>query len=136
MKKLEVLDLDNSAINDFRKFGKQPRLKKLDLSSQYNNINLKGLYKFPNLRVLDLMETYITDISDLEPLKKLEYLDLYATSVSDVRMINTLSNLKEVNLATNSKVDLESQLDRPEIAVYVGLPTMWLSVWEKDEFGI
>ncbi|MFT5823272.1 MAG: Leucine-rich repeat (LRR) protein [Crocinitomix sp.] len=136
MKKLEVLDLDNSAINDFSKFEKQPRLKRLDLSAQFNDINLKGLDKFPNLRMLDLMETYIKDISALKSLKKLEYLDLYSTDVSDVSVINTLLKMKEVNLATSSKVDLESQLDRPEIAVYVGLPTMWLSVWEKDEFGV
>lgn len=136
MKKLEVLDLDNSAINDFRKFEKQPRLKRLDLSSQYNDINLKGLRNFPNLRMLDLMETNVTDISDLEPLKKLEYLDLYATSVSDVRVINTLPNMKEINLATHSNTNLESQLDRPEIAVYIGLPTAYLSVWEKDEFEV
>lgn len=137
MKRLEVLDLDNSAITDFRKFEKQPKLKKLDLSSQYNDdIDLKGLSKFPNLRVLNLMETYIKDISALEPLKKLEYLDLYYSSLSDVRVINTLPNMKKVNLATSSNVDLESQLDRPEIAVYVGLPTIWLSIWEKDEFGI
>ncbi len=136
MKKLEVLDLENSGISDLSTIEKQPRLKKLDLSSQYNDISLKGLYKFPNLRVLSLMESNIKDIVDLEPLKKLEYLDLYATSVSDVKVINTLPNIKEVNLATYSKENLENQLDRPEIVVYVGLPTLYLSIWEKDEFGI
>lgn len=136
MKNLEVLDLENSAINDFSKFGTQPRLKKLDLSSLYDDNNLKGLHNFPNLRVLDLMDSNVSDISALEPLKKLEYLDLYYTSVTDVTVINTLPKMKEINLATFTKADLESQLDRPEIAVYVGLPTKYLSVWRKDEFGI
>ncbi len=136
MKKLEVLDLDNSSINEFSKIETQPNLMKLNLSSQYNNIDLKEMHKFPNLRVLGLMETDVTDISGLEPLKKLEILDLYYTNVSDVHVINTLPNMKEINLATHSKVDLESQLDRPEIAVYVGLPTRYLSIWEEDEFGI
>ncbi len=136
MKKLEVLDLDNSSINDFEDMEQQPRLKKLNLSSLNTDINLREIVKFPNLSVLVLMETNVSDISDLKSLKKLEYLDLYYTSVSDVRVINTLPKMKEVNLATNSNVDLESQLDRPEIAVYVGRPILYLSVWEEDEFGI
>lgn len=136
MKKLEVLDLDNSSINDFDNFETQPRLKKLNLSASNGDIVLKGISKFPNLEVLDLMETNIKDISDLEPLKKLEYLDLYYTSISDVTVINTLPNMKEVNLATYSKENLENQLDRPEIAVYVGRPQLYLRVWEEDEFGI
>lgn len=136
MKKLEVLDLDNSSIIDFSNFETQPRLKKLNLSNSQGDIVLKGISKFPNLEVLDLMDTHIKDISDLEPLKKLEYLDLYYTYVSDVTVINTLPNMKEVNLATLSKIDLESQLDRSEIGIYVGRPQMYLSVWAEDEFGI
>jgi Leucine-rich repeat (LRR) protein len=136
MEKLEILDLDNSSINEFSKIETQPNLEKLDLSSQNEDIDLKEIYKFPNLKVLNLMETDASDISGLEPLKKLEYLDLYYTYVSDVSVINTLPNMKEINLATFSKVNLESQLDRPEIAVYVGLPTKYLSIWKKDEFGI
>lgn len=136
MRKLEVLDLENSSINELSTIEIQPRLKKLDLSSQNGDIDLKEMHKFPNLRILSLMETDVTDISGLEPLKKLEYLDLYYTRVTDVSVINTLPNMKEINLATFTKADLESQLDRPEIAVYVGLPTMYLCIWEKDEFGI
>lgn len=136
MKKLEVLDLENSSINEFSEIELQPRLEKLNLSSLNGDLDFKDIDKFPNVKVLSLWESDVTDISGLAPLKKLEILDLYYTSVKDVSVINTLPNMKEINLATFSKGDLISQLDRPEIAVYVGLPTFYLSIWEKDEFGI
>lgn len=137
LSKLKVLDLENSGIRTFSTFKELPNLEKLNLSSLYNDdINLKGLYKFPNLKSLTLLESRISDLSGLEPLKKLEYLDLYYTKVLDVRVLNTLPNLKGVNLATKSSVNLEEQLDKPEIAVYCGLPSVYLWIWEKDEFGI
>lgn len=133
---LEVLDLDNSSIKDLSKIDTQPKLKKLNLSSQVSLQHLKGIDRFPNLKILDLMESTVEDISALEATKNLEILDLYYTSVKDVKVINTLPNMKEINLATRSGRDLENQLDRPEIAVYVGLPTKYLSIWKEDEFGI
>ncbi|WP_343663214.1 hypothetical protein [Chryseobacterium mucoviscidosis] len=138
LKKLKVLDLDNSQIKNFSSFKTLPSLEKLDLSSLQNKIDLKEIWKFPNLKWLTLLESYeVNDISALEPLKKLERLDLYRTKVTDVRVLNTLPNLKEVNLAVeNYELNLEEQLDRPEIAIYCGLPSVNLWIWEKDEFGI
>ncbi len=139
MKKLKVLDLQSNKMKDFSSFETLPALEKLDLSNLWDKMNLKGISKFPNLKWLSLLESYeIDDISGLEPLKKLERLDLYETEVTDVRVLNTLPNLKEVNLAVkNSKeLNLKSQLDRPEIGIYSGLPTINLSIWKRDEFGI
>ena len=96
----------------------------------------RQISKFPNLKVLTLNESNVNNISELEPLKKLEYLDLASTNVSDVHILNSLPNLKEVNLATWSNEDLESQLDRPEIGIYCGLPTIYINVWREDDFGI
>ncbi|MFT5822613.1 MAG: hypothetical protein ACI8ZM_003869 [Crocinitomix sp.] len=136
LKKLKVLDLFNSKIENFSTFKKLPNLKKLDLSSVYTELDLEGLHKFPNLKVLTLAESDVSDIKHLEPLKKLQFLDLYYTRVSDVRVLNTLPNLKEVNLATYTNHNLEEQLDKPEIAVYCGLPSVYISIWRKDEFEI
>ncbi|MGH1517637.1 hypothetical protein [Chryseobacterium sp. JK1] len=139
LKKLKVLDLQNSEIEDFSSFGALPSLEKLDLSSLQGKINLEGMSKFSNLKWLTLLESYeVDDISGLEPLKKLERLDLLSTKVTDVQVLNTLPNLKEVNIAVNNcdELNLESQLDRPEIGIYSGLPWLNLSIWKKDEFGI
>ncbi|WP_394666494.1 hypothetical protein [uncultured Chryseobacterium sp.] len=138
LKKLKVLDLYNSNITDFSSFGNMPFLEKLDLSCIQNNIDLKEMYKFPNLKWLAFLESEeLDDISGLEPLKKLERLDLFQTNVTDVKVLNTLLNLKEVNLAVkNYKLDLKAQLDRPEIAAYYALPSVMFFIWKEDEFGI
>lgn len=138
LKKLKVLDLYNSKITDFSSFATMPFLEKLDLSRIQNNIDLKEMYKFPNLKWLGFLESEeLDDISGLEPLKKLERLDLYKTNVTDVKVLNTLPNLKEVNLAIkNYKLDLKAQLDRPEIAAYYALPSVMFFIWKEDEFGI
>jgi hypothetical protein len=136
LKGLKVLDLENAGITNFSTISTLPRLEKLDLSSAYSGLNLEGIGKFPNLKVLSLMESDIKDISPIESLKKLEYLDLYYTTVTDVQVLNTLPKMKEANLATFSKTNLEEQLDKPEIAVYCGLPMIYLRIWEKDEFEI
>ncbi len=135
-KKLKVLDITNSKVSDLSKVEELPNLEKLDLSNMYCELSLEGMYKFPSLKELSLMETDISDISHLEPLKKLELLDLYYTNVKDARVLNTLPNLKEVNVASYNNVALEKQMDKPELAVYCGLPTIYLSIWWEDEFGI
>ncbi|MCG8577687.1 MAG: hypothetical protein MI810_22590 [Flavobacteriales bacterium] len=136
LKKLKVLDLDNSSVNEFSKFKELPKLEKLGLATICSKLDLKDIYKFPNLKSLTVMESEIEDISHLEPLKKLEYLDLYSTDVSDISVLNTLPKLKGVNVATYSSKNLEEQLDKPEIAVYCGLPSVYLWIWDSDEFGI
>ncbi|WP_336718829.1 hypothetical protein [Chryseobacterium mucoviscidosis] len=138
LKKLKVLDLYNSNIKDFSSFATMPFLEKLDLSRIQNNIDLKEMYKFSNLKWLGFLENEeLDDISGLEPLKKLERLDLYKTNVTDVKVLNTLPNLEEVNLAVkNYKLDLKAQLDRPEIAAYYALPSVMFFIWKEDEFGI
>ncbi|NOQ73412.1 MAG: hypothetical protein GQ574_15510 [Crocinitomix sp.] len=71
LKKLKVLDLNNSGIENFSTFKKLPNLEKLDLSSIYHDMDLKGLHKFPNLKALSFSESRFTDISHLESLKKI-----------------------------------------------------------------
>lgn len=80
----------------------------------------------------------VDDISGLESLKKLERLDLLSTKVTDVRVLNSLPNLKEANLAVRDyyKLNLEAQLNHPEIVIYSGLPMINLRIWKEDKFGI
>ena len=138
LEKLKVLSLENSSIQDFSTFEELPKLEKLDLSSIFDKLGLEGFHKFKNLKYLTFIESSVDDISLLEPLKQLECLDLYYTNVSDVRVLNTLPKLKEVNLAVASHHadELEEQLDKPEIAIYCGLPNVNLWIWDEDEFGI
>ena len=136
LEKLKVLSLENSSIEGFSTFEELPSLEKLDLSSIYSKLNLEGFHKFRSLKYLTFLESEVDDISHLEPLKKLEYLDLYCTKISDVRVLNTLPNLKEVNLAVLGSNNLEEQLDKPEIAIYCGLPAINLWIWDEDEFGV
>lgn len=134
--KLKVLDLTNSKVSSLLKIEELPNLEKLDLSHMYCELSLEGMHKFPNLKELSLSETDISDISHLEPLKKLELLDLYYTAVTDARVLNTLPSLKEVNVATYNSVELEKQMDKPNLAVYCGMPRIYLSIWWEDEFGV
>ncbi|WP_109832662.1 leucine-rich repeat domain-containing protein [Reichenbachiella versicolor] len=133
---LKVLSLENANIENFSTFEEQPNLESLDLSNIVCKLDLKEIDKFPNLKKLTFMESEVTDISALEPLKKLEYLDLLGTEVKDVRVLNTLPNFKGANLAVWGQNDLASQLDNPNVAAYAGFHPVYLWIWEEDEFGI
>lgn len=136
LKWLKVLDLENAGITNLSTIEELPRLEKLDLSSGYSGLNLEGIGKFPNLKKLSLSESDIKDIAPIESLKKLEYLDLYYTDVSEVQVLNTLPKIKEANLAVFRRENLEEQLENPSIAVYCGRPSIYMRIWEEDEFEI
>ena len=139
LKKLKILDLENCSFEDFSKFEELPNLEKLDLSSLCSEINLKGFYKFKNLKYLTFLESKLNDITHLEPLKKLQYLDLFSTEISDIKVLNTLPNLKGVNISTWSHLkyfDLEEQLENKNIIIECALPFRYFNIWEEDEFGI
>jgi len=139
LKKLKVLDLTNSSVKSFSEISPLPNLERLEMSSIQNEIDLKGISKFPNLQWLTFLESYkLDDISELKHLKKLERLDLYLTNISDVSVLNELPNLKEVNLFVNNSItaDLDKQIKNPEIIANCSLPSILFMVWDKDEFGV
>lgn len=138
--RLKVLDLsNNNTITKFDFFDDLPALEKLDLSSMFGSpedktVELKYLKNLSNLRALSLMETPMQTLDGIEHLQKLEYLDLYEAEVEDVRILNQLPNLKEVNLAVSRHHELEdmqAQLDKPEKGVFVCLPHLYLSIWDR-----
>ncbi len=124
---LKILDLSGqqiSAISKIDGLDKLVKLEELDLSCN-NLTELSGLETLKNLKVLDLGENYsIKNIDGIANLKNLEILNLYENKIVDFRVLNKLDKLVKVNVAQNGidKMDIKKQLDRPEIAYFIGLP--------------
>ncbi|WP_356918467.1 leucine-rich repeat domain-containing protein [Chryseobacterium gambrini] len=77
-----------------------------------------------NLKTLDLAENYIESLEGLEKLKNLERLNLSNHKISDFSLLNTFPKLREVNVPSSNikKEDIEKQLDKPEILLWVYSP--------------
>ncbi len=113
-------------------------LEKLDLSC-CNITHVNNLEKLTHLKVLDLSENGgIENIDGLRNLKKIEELNLYDNKISDINVLNTLPNLKEVNLEGNGleKKEYLSQLNKPEIAIFYGLPFLPFRIWDDQYFKL
>ncbi|MEW7280386.1 leucine-rich repeat domain-containing protein [Aquimarina sp. 2201CG1-2-11] len=139
LNKLKILRIQGeSNLTNTTCFDNVPNLEKLDLG--YCNIaEVKNLEKLTNLKVLDLSENgTIENIDGLKNLKKLEQLNLYSNKISDISVLNTLPNLKEVNLAGNGleKKEYLSQLKKPEIAIFYGLPFVPFRIWDDQYFKL
>ncbi|WP_131248820.1 leucine-rich repeat domain-containing protein [Aquimarina atlantica] len=119
-------------------FDDLPNLEKLDLS--WCNINhVNNLEKLTKLKVLDLSENgTIENIDGLRNLKKLEQLNLYSNKISDISVLNTLPCLTEVNLESNGldKKAFLQQLNKPEIAIFYGLPFIPFRIWDDQYFDL
>lgn len=130
--KLKVLyiksDLD---IENTTSFDNLPNLEQLDLSCMALTM-VNKLDKLQNLKILDLSENDLKSIEGLQYLNSLEQLNLYANELTDIRVLNMLPNLKEVNLSGNAAEndELLSQLHKPEIALFLGLPHVPFWIWK------
>ncbi|QKX04067.1 hypothetical protein HN014_03810 [Aquimarina sp. TRL1] len=119
-------------------FDDVPNLEKLDLSC-CNITHVNSLEKLTKLKVLDLSENgTIENIDGLKNLKKLEQLNLYSNKISDISVLNTLPCLTEVNLAGNKldKKEFLQQLNKPEIAIFYGLPYVPFLIWKTQYFEL
>lgn len=113
-------------------------LEKLDLSC-CNITHVNNLEKLTNLKILDLSENgTIENIDGLRNLKKLEELNLYDNKISDISVLNTLPCLTEVNLESNEldKKEFLKQLNKPEIAIFYGLPYVPFRIWDDQYFKL
>ena len=137
--KLKVLKIQwNFNFADTMCFDQVPNLEKLDLS-MCNITHVNNLEKLTNLKILDLSENEIIEnIDGLKNLKKLEQLNLYSNKISDIKVLNTLPQLSEVNLASNGldKKAFLQQLDKPEIAIFYGLPYIPFRIWKTQYFEL
>lgn len=105
-------------------FDHLPNLEQLSLT-WCDIIAVKKIGQLKNLKILDLSENKeLVNIDELETLKALEKLNLFDNKISDIRVLNKLPNLKQVDLAGNNigEEDVVKQLDKPEIACFMGRP--------------
>ncbi len=138
LEKLKVLNMEFGTPEGIDFLTQLPNLEKLDLG--YRGLTeIPDLSQLTKLKMLSLAENGgIENIEGLKYLTSLEDLNLYDNKISDIRILNTLPNLKEVNLAGNTldKKAVDKQLDRPEIAVFYGLPSVPFRVWSDDFFEL
>lgn len=112
-------DLENATC-----FDHVPNLEQLSLT-WCDIFVVKKIGQLKNLKFLDLSENLeLVNIDELETLKALEKLNLYDNKISDIRVLNKLPNLKQVGLAGNNigRQEVAEQLDKPEIAYFMGRP--------------
>ena len=79
-------------------------VKYLDLGHNDELADLSFVSEMPNLEVLIVAMTAITDISPLRNCPKLEYLELNSTNVADVSPLQNLTGLHHLNIANCPKL--------------------------------
>lgn len=121
--KLKVLICECYNFENVIAFENLPNLEELDLS-RCEISRISKLDHLINLKTLDLAENYIESLEGLEKLKNLERLNLSYHKISDFSLLNTFPKLREVNVPSSNikKEDIEKQLDKPEILLWIYSP--------------
>ncbi|QKX04070.1 hypothetical protein HN014_03825 [Aquimarina sp. TRL1] len=135
--KLKVLDVSSTFPQEIDFLNELPNLEKLSLENNCLT-EVKGLDTLTNLKMLNISENTIQNIDGLANLKNLEQLNLYENEISEIRVLNTLPSLKQVNVAGNTieKPEVYDQLNKPEIAVFYGLPKVPFWIWKDQDFEL
>ncbi len=117
---LQMLDLENTQIQDLKPLEKLVNLQRLYL---YNTQiqDLKPLEKLVNLQWLDLENTQIQDLKPLEKLVNLQWLSLSHTQIQDLKPLEKLVNLQRLYLYNTQIQDLKP------LEKLVNLQTLYLS---------
>jgi hypothetical protein len=123
LNKLKVLICECYNFENIVALKNLPNLEVLDLGYCYIS-SISKLDQLTNLKVLNLAENDIENIEGLKNLKNLERLNLFQNKISDFSVLNTLPKLREVNVPSSDikKEDIEKQLDKPEIILWVRSP--------------
>lgn len=121
--KLKVLICECNNFENIIAFENLPNLEELDLS-RCEISRISKLDHLISLKTLDLAENNIESLEGLEKLKNLERLNLSHHKISDFSLLNALPKLREVNVPSSDikKEDIEKQLDKPEILLWVYTP--------------
>ncbi|PTT69500.1 MULTISPECIES: leucine-rich repeat domain-containing protein [unclassified Chryseobacterium] len=121
--KLKVLICECYNFENVIAFENLLNLEELDLS-RCEISRISKLDHLINLKTLDLAENYIESLKGLEKLKNLERLNLSDHKISDFSLLNIFPKLREVNVPSSNikKEDIEQQLDKPEILLWVYSP--------------
>jgi Leucine-rich repeat (LRR) protein len=106
LKLLDHLDLMMTAPNpDLTGMGNLKRLKELNLRA--NSPDLSGIGSLESLRKLDLsLSRYISDISPLAGMTKLETLDLSGNAISNISPLAGMTKLETLGLSNNQISDI------------------------------
>ena len=134
---LKVLDISSIFPKEIDFLDHVPNLEKLCLENNCMTA-VNGLDKLTNLKMLNLSENTIKNIDGLANLKNLERLNLYENEISEISILNTLPNLIQVNMAGNKieKPEVLKQLNKPETAIFYGLPKIPFRIWEDQDFEL
>ena len=108
--KLETLSLGNSGVRDLTPLAKLTRLRKLDLSWAREVSDLTPLSGMTELR--EFRGVPVSDLSQLEPLQKLEILVVGSSKVTDLTPLQKLPALRELNLNNCEKLADASPLSK------------------------
>ena len=135
-KKLKTLGLNG---HRFRTLAPLANLREIEELWLYDNDlrNISALRDKDKLRILDLsLNSHLKDISSLEGLPNLEVLHLSATKVSDITVLDTLPRLREAKLSSlefkKETQNWETLLNLLERDVQVTVDDKYREQLEKD----
>lgn len=83
--------------------------------------SIEGIQYCENLKKLELIEIYISDISLLKNLKNLEYLDLRSNCIKDIDDISNLKSIEYLNL-THNPIETVDAVEKLPNLKYLELP--------------
>ena len=114
-------------------------LKKLDLSYNYDLVDISNLATLKKLEELSLAEnSKIEDFSYLKDLTNLKMLDLGWTNIKDLDFIANMSNLEYLNLSTsmlNGKIDISNIFNLTNLKNLILKRCLWLTEEELLEIN-
>ena len=91
-------------------------LEQLELSDrELTNAQIANLRHFKNLKHLNIDNNYITDLSCLKNLNKIESLHFSNNNVSDLSFLRNMKNLKKISAENNSISDISVLADKYEL---------------------
>lgn len=91
-------------------------LEQLELSDrELTNAQIANLRHFKNLKHLNIDNNYITDLSCLKNLNKIESLHFSNNNVSDLSFVRNMKNLKKISAENNSISDISVLADKYEL---------------------
>lgn len=103
---LEELDLSWNEIDDIDELSHLTKLTSLDIKYNKKISNLKPVAGLPELKVLKITRTGISDFNPLKSLKKLEELYVGRNEGADYSVIGELTSLKELEIFAGKISDI------------------------------
>ena len=108
LRRLKILDISNTSINDLTPIRNLSKLEKFDCS--YTEVkSIEAIHYSLNLKELHIQNTGVTDLLPVRNFVRLEQLDCSNTGITDLEPVSETHSLKEL-ICHNSGVDFVSPL--------------------------